>query len=118
MSESMLDPGAAARLKRLGGERLLREMILLFLQHGPERIDAAEQGSAGGDLARVEHACHSLKSSAGNLGATALQQAAAATEHAAEAGDAAAVAAALPLLAGLYQASELELRNLMAGLEP
>lgn len=113
---SPLDPSAAARLRRLGGERLLREMLELFLQLGPERLAAAD--AASGDLQAAERACHSLKSAAGNVGATTLQAAAAEAERAAGARDLAALAAATQNLRSTYAAAESELRRLLEELGP
>ena len=108
---SPLDPSAATRLRRLGGERLLREMLELFLQLGPERLAAAD--AASGDLEAAERACHSLKSAAGNVGATALQAAAAEAERAAGTRDRAALAAATQNLRSTYASVEGELRKLL-----
>ena len=107
---SALDPSAAERLRRLGGERLLREMIELFLQLGPARLAAAE----GADLAEAERACHSLKSAAGNVGATALQAAAAEAEQAASVRDSGGLTDATKNLRSAYAAAEAELRALLA----
>ena len=80
MSDDTIDPTAIARLERLGGADFLRQMIELYLQHGPERIRALNAGVTNNDAREVERAAHALKSSAGNLGATRLQAAALALE--------------------------------------
>ncbi len=72
----VIDPSAVDRLLRIGGARLARQMIELFLQHGPERIALAESGLAAGDIRQIEMSAHSLKSSAGNVGAVHLQRSA------------------------------------------
>jgi HPt (histidine-containing phosphotransfer) domain-containing protein len=79
-SAEVLDETALERLKALGGDELLAEMIDLFLEHGTERLQAALAGRRGGDRAAIERAAHSLKSTAGNLGAQALQRTAQAVE--------------------------------------
>jgi two-component system sensor histidine kinase/response regulator len=76
----VLDGVALERLKSLGGTELLAQMIDLFLEHGKERLDAALAGEQSGDRIAVERAAHSLKSTAGNLGAQALQRSAQAIE--------------------------------------
>ena len=68
-----LDRAAIDRLLDLGGEKLLAGMIDLFLEHYPVRIEAARLGAAAGEHDVVRRAAHSLKSTAGNLGATTLQ---------------------------------------------
>jgi len=66
---SATDPDALARLRRFGGDKLLREMIDLYLTTAPERLAAARTGAATGDLPSTELALHSLKSSSAQLGA-------------------------------------------------
>lgn len=69
----VVDMAALERLTRLGGAKLLRDMTELFLTHGRERLDALLAAASAGDAPGVERAAHSLKSSAGNLGARQLQ---------------------------------------------
>jgi HPt (histidine-containing phosphotransfer) domain-containing protein len=68
-SPSPTDPDALARLRRFGGDKLLHEMIGLYLAAAPERLAAAKAGLASGDRAAAELALHSLKSSSAQLGA-------------------------------------------------
>lgn len=72
-SRPTVDPTALERLARLGGAKLVRDMTELFLTHGRERLDALQAGASAGDADAVARAAHSLKSSAGNLGARQLQ---------------------------------------------
>lgn len=82
---SALDPTALERLRRLGGEPLAQRMAALFVDLGRERVASARAGIEAGDAEAVERAAHSLKSSAGNVGAATLQEAATRAEEAAEA---------------------------------
>ncbi|HEV7993939.1 MAG TPA: Hpt domain-containing protein [Gemmatimonadaceae bacterium] len=66
---SPTDPAALARLRRFGGDKLLREMIDLYLEGAPERLVAARTAVATNDLPSAELALHSLKSSSAQLGA-------------------------------------------------
>jgi HPt (histidine-containing phosphotransfer) domain-containing protein len=68
------DAAALDRLERFGGRKLLSEMIALFLAAAPERISAARQGVEKRDVAAVEMALHSLKSSSAQLGAMHMQR--------------------------------------------
>jgi HPt (histidine-containing phosphotransfer) domain-containing protein len=87
MTQELVTDGVAIeRLQRLGGAELVRGMLELFLAQAPERIRALEAAAAAGDASQVEKAAHSLKSSAGNLGALRLQNAAALLELAAGGG--------------------------------
>jgi HPt (histidine-containing phosphotransfer) domain-containing protein len=71
--ESGLDKAAIARLRKLGGEKFLGDMIELFFQYAPQRLAAARAGAQAGDLGAVEKAVHPLKSSAGQIGALRVQ---------------------------------------------
>ena len=82
-----LDPDALGRLKRFGGDKLLREMIRLFLEAAPERIAAARAGAEGNDAPAAELALHSLKSSAAQLGAMRMQRLSGQGEQLAKSGD-------------------------------
>lgn len=71
--EEVLDPGAVDRLLRIGGQDFLIEMIDLFLEHAPRRLEAARAAYGESDFQTLYRAAHSLKSTAGNLGARPLQ---------------------------------------------
>ncbi len=71
---NQFDETVLTRLHKLGGETLVRRMIDLFLENAPKRVEAARLGDQDGDLEAVRQAVHSLKSTAGNLGAITLQE--------------------------------------------
>ena len=73
MSIPMLDPAAVDRLRRIGGDKLLRAMLGSFLDNAAARMSAAAAAVAAGDGQGLADAAHALKSSAGNIGATTLQ---------------------------------------------
>jgi HPt (histidine-containing phosphotransfer) domain-containing protein len=81
----MLDNQALERLRKLGGDRLAGRMIALFLEAAPQRIQAARAGQEAGDFDQVRRAAHSLKSSAGNIGASLVREIADCLEQHAEA---------------------------------
>ncbi len=68
-----LDTTAMERLRRLGGQEFLVEMIDLFLDHGPQRLESIRNGMHAGNAPLVHQSAHSLKSTAGNLGGRAVQ---------------------------------------------
>ena len=76
-----VDEAALIKLRKLGGASLLGQIIDLFLENAPKRIEAARVGERAGDLKSVERAAHSLKSSARNVGATRLGELAERIEH-------------------------------------
>lgn len=71
-SLSVMNPKSLERLHSLGGTKLVRNVIQIFLNHVPARIETARQSLQSGDLKGVERAIHSVKSSAGNVGAETL----------------------------------------------
>ncbi|HKJ02267.1 MAG TPA: Hpt domain-containing protein [Longimicrobiales bacterium] len=84
---SVLDDDAVARLREWGGNKLLGQMIRLFLENAPGRMDQIRTGSGGGDIKEAERGAHSLKSSAANIGAMEVRKFAAEIERAAGEGD-------------------------------
>lgn len=102
--EEVLDVATLERLNRIGGQDFLIEMIELFLVHAPQRLRAARNALVAGDLQQLYRAAHSLKSTAGNLGARALEEAARRLEERASRGEAESGA---ELLAEVERAYEL-----------
>lgn len=76
-----LDSRAIDRLHDLGGKNLLSRMIEAYLDTSPARIQGAVEGIRSGDLAEIEYAAHSLKSSSANFGADRLVDLAARVER-------------------------------------
>ena len=72
--ETDLDTTAIDKLRQLGGEKFVGDMIGLFFQYAPQRLAAACAASQAGDLQAVEKAVHGLKSSAGQIGARRVQE--------------------------------------------
>ena len=106
---SGLEGAALERLTRIGGQEFLLEMIELFLEHAPERLAAARAAFEAGDFPSVYRAAHSLKSTAGNLGARGLQGAAERAEARASAEDGPAVAPLLDEMERRYEEIRVEL---------
>src|SRR5580658_4330918 len=80
----VLDAEVLDMLVEAIGDEGVRGVIALFLDECRELT--AAMAAPGADRAAVLHAAHSLKSSAGQLGALALSEAALAVETAAAAG--------------------------------
>lgn len=77
----------AVAMRWLGGDRrLLSELVGIFVDDGPKRMQAMRVALTAADVRQVEHVAHSLKGSAAILGATRLQTAALALEDAAHDG--------------------------------
>lgn len=73
MTQPRLNPAKLAELRELGGgNELVAELAGLFAQAAPARVAALREAAAARDAARLGREAHSLKSSAGSLGADAL----------------------------------------------
>jgi HPt (histidine-containing phosphotransfer) domain-containing protein len=114
MPESRFDDKPLAMLRRVGRETLARKMIDLFLTSAPDRAASIRGAHAAGDLVTAGRAAHSLKPSAGQLGAMALQSVCQQIEDAAAAGDSESVRLLLPALTAELDAAEAWLRALPA----
>lgn len=66
------DPEALRRLLRFGGWKLVDQLLVLFAEQAPRKIEAMRSGLAVGDAGAVELQAHSLKSSSAQLGAPRL----------------------------------------------
>jgi len=78
---------AARRLRRFGGERLVKDMSAIFVEDVPVRLAVAREGLGSGDHRAVEYAAHSMKSSCGQFGAAEMQRLCAAAERLAQRGE-------------------------------
>jgi len=77
----------AVALRWLGGDReLLRELVGIFMDDGPKRLEALREAMTASDVQLLEQVAHSLKGSAAILGASRLQESALALEEAAHDG--------------------------------
>jgi HPt (histidine-containing phosphotransfer) domain-containing protein len=75
MSDLVLDPSVIDGLRRLtppGEPDVLAEVLNLFLHEVPPRIARLRNAWAAGNIEEVQRAAHSLKGSAGNIGADGL----------------------------------------------
>ncbi len=109
------DPAALARVQRIGGVALVRQLVETFLAHAPTRLDDVRAGSAAGDWAAVGRAAHALRGSAGNLGALGLMDAAGRLETACAAG--AGSAELVAALEAAWGGARTHLSGVVEGLE-
>lgn len=115
-STDVIDPAALERLQKWGGPRLLGQMIRLFLENAPERLREVREGFESDELERVERASHGLKSSAANLGATAVTELARRMEEAARDGGKEEARSLLAPLEDAYGRASRRLEAVQAGL--
>lgn len=100
--QPIVDQEALDRLREWGGDKLLNQMLKLFLENSAERMNQIRSGVADNDATLAERGAHSLKSSAANVGLGAVRRFAAEMEAAAGASDVAKVAELLPGLEEAY----------------
>jgi HPt (histidine-containing phosphotransfer) domain-containing protein len=113
----VLDREALERLREWGGERLLSQMVRLFIENSPVRMAQIRTGLRDGGLKETEMGAHSLKSSAANVGAQTLRALAADMEKAASGGDRSAVEAGLPNLEDAFAKAISALEAVEKGLK-
>jgi HPt (histidine-containing phosphotransfer) domain-containing protein len=107
-----------AMLRRVGGDRLIRDLIDLLFERAPRQIEAVRQALAAGDAEAARRAAHALTSSAGNLGARDLQAAALAVEQAAAGETGEDAAELLRRLEAAWEATRPVLAERKGGLSP
>lgn len=90
---SPIDPAALANLKEIGGgdASFVVELIAMFGEDSPPRLDAIAAALAAGSAAEVAKNAHSLKGTGANFGAERFRSLAQAIENAGKAGDLAGV---------------------------
>jgi HPt (histidine-containing phosphotransfer) domain-containing protein len=109
------DPAALARVQRIGGAGLVRQLVETFLAHAPTRLEAVRAAAGSGDWDAVRRAAHALKGSAGNVGALGLMGAAGRLEAACA--DATAAAELVPPLEGAWAEAREHLARVVEALE-
>ncbi len=72
--DSGWDRAAVVRLEKIGGRKLVRDMIVIVLDYVPKKLEAARVGERIGDLEAIQHAVHPIRSSAANVGARVVQE--------------------------------------------
>jgi HPt (histidine-containing phosphotransfer) domain-containing protein len=112
--EPLLDPGPLRSLAAFGAE-IPKEMIGLFEEEMPQRLDGMEAALRSGDLETARIHAHSAKGGGGNLGLMAFADVAADAEHAARVGDLSALPALVARLRELYTPSLQALKREFEG---
>ncbi len=111
----LVDLAQMERLKEWGGPELQKKMVELFLTHARERLDQIIEGVSNGDTVKAETGAHTLKSSAGNVGAQRVQALATDAEALAEAGNMGDLEALLPTLQEEFDAACGALEEVLRG---
>lgn len=112
----VIDPQALDRLREWGGDKLVAQMIRLFVSNAGQRVEQIRVGVRDQSVREAEMGAHSLKSSAANLGAERVRSLAATMELAAADGDMGPVVAHLADLEAAYSAAVEELESIERGI--
>lgn len=80
---SSVDRLALDKLFQVGGGALLTKVVGMFLERTPQNLDSLRAAVAENDHLAVERTAHTVKGSAGMLGARTVQETARRLEHAA-----------------------------------
>ena len=70
--ELCLDNAPLEKLRQIGGNEFVGQMIDLFLQYVPQKLTEARAAAQDGDWGGVRKAVHPIKSSAANMGASSM----------------------------------------------
>jgi len=115
MAAPALDPAVLDSLRQLtppGEPDVLGEVFQLFLADVPARIDRLRAAWHAGDAVTVQRAAHSLKGSAGNIGATQLAAVCSRLDELGRSGDLSALAPLVASLEAEYGRVEAEIARL------
>ncbi|HVW19958.1 MAG TPA: Hpt domain-containing protein [Opitutaceae bacterium] len=113
----VIDPATIENLRALSPDdngEFLKEISEMFLSDTPQRIAELEQSMAAADVARFTRAAHSIKGSSANLGASALQAAAAHLEHESRQAPLPSLQPLLDQLKAEFERARVELQKLTA----
>jgi HPt (histidine-containing phosphotransfer) domain-containing protein len=116
MTESALDPAVVERLRQLtvpGEPDVLAQVLSLFLEEAPRRIDRIRGALQARDASEMHRAAHSMKGSAGNIGATGLFAICREVDDRARVGDLSGAGQLLDDLAREYERVEAEIARLI-----
>ena len=74
--ESGLEPATVERLRALGGDSFVERLVGVLLEQAPLHVAAVSEAARRGDADGVRRAAHTLRSTAGTVGALSLLAAA------------------------------------------
>ena len=109
----LIDSAQMDRLNEWGGKELQTKMVGLFLTHAKERMDQIREGLSTSEPETAETGAHTLKSSAGNVGAQRVQHLAQEAETLAEAGNLKDLQSLLPKLEKEFDEACIALKQIL-----
>lgn len=118
--QPVLDPAALENLRALSpddGGAFMREVIEIFLQETPARLEQLDQAYAVGDADGITAIAHSIKGSCGNFGATRLASITLAVEQCGKRGDVTTARTLGPEVVAAFAATRTALEKLVTELK-
>jgi histidine phosphotransfer protein HptB len=115
----VIDPQAIENLRALSPDEdgaFLRELIEIYLQDTPERLNELEAALAAQDAPTLARAAHTIKGSSSNFGATKFTRLAQEIELCGKSANLVAVAAVLPDFKAEYARVKQALSQITGGL--
>jgi HPt (histidine-containing phosphotransfer) domain-containing protein len=91
------------QLSEPGQPDVLQEVLNLFLNDAPSRLEAIEAAVTAGDARGLQRAAHTMKGSSGTIGASALQKVCLSLEQMGKAAELSDAAAGLEQLRSEYR---------------
>lgn len=113
LDRSVLD--SLRQLTPPGEPDVLNEVLTMFLADFPRRMDKLRNAFAAADIQEVHRSAHSLKGSAGNIGATALSAICRQLDDHAKAGNSDALPPLIEALGVEFGKVESEIQKLLTG---
>jgi HPt (histidine-containing phosphotransfer) domain-containing protein len=113
----VLDPAVLSSLRKLtpaGEPDVLAEVLALFLEEVPPRITRLRNAWQARNIEEVHRCAHSLKGSAGNIGARRLHAVCAELDDRGRSGNLAATAPLVDALTAEFDKVEAEIRRIVA----
>ena len=113
---AVLDEAVLDTLRQLtvpGEPDVLTEVLQMFLQEFPPRVERMRNAWAAGNIEEMQRSAHSLKGSAGNIGAKRLYRVCAELDDMGRAGDLTKSAPLVDALATEYGKVESEINRLI-----
>ena len=111
----ILDPAVIDTLRNLtppGEPEVLTEILQMFLREAPPRIERLRNAWTTGNIEEMRRAAHSLKGSAGNIGAHALHAVCTELDDRGRSGDVAPIPALVDALGVEFDKVKIEIHRI------
>ncbi len=110
-----LDRAVVESLRELGGDEMLSELTEVFLEDTSSGLAALKEASETGDAEAIERVAHTLKGSAGNMGAKRMAAICSELQDAGESGDLSGASELLKVLEAEFERVRPALETERAG---